>query len=89
MVIAVRAVLVALVVLGHVLPERLLALLACERHLERLGERVVLGGRVALGAVVPRLAAWRTDGDLRVENVFAGDQSVNVGLCTDQGDGSA
>ena len=71
MVIAVRAVLIALLVVRHILAERLLALLAHEGHLGRLPETVVLTLRVALSAVEPLLAAWRTDGDLRVQNVFA------------------
>ena len=70
-VVAVRTVLVALVVLRHVLPERLLALLAEEDHLRRLREPVGLRLRVALGAVKPLLAARGADCDLGVQDVFA------------------
>ena len=70
MVIAVWTVLVALVELLHVLTERLLALLAQERHLHGLPEPMVLCLSVTLGAVKPLLAARRADGDLGVEDVF-------------------
>jgi hypothetical protein len=69
-IIAMRAILVALLIHSHILPERLLALLAQERHLRRLGERVLLRRGVAFGAVVPLLTAGRADGDLRVEDVY-------------------
>ena len=71
-VVAVGTVLVALLVIAHVLAERLLALLAEEGHLGRFAEAVVLGLGVALGAVEPLFAAGGADGDLGVENVFAG-----------------
>lgn len=51
MVVAVRAVLVALVKRRHVAPERLAALFAQERHLGRPCERVVRLFGVALGAL--------------------------------------
>ena len=70
MVIAVWTVLVALVKLLHVLAERLLALLAQERHLHGLPEPMVLCLSVTLGAVKPLLAARRANGDLGVEDVF-------------------
>jgi len=70
-VIAVRTILIALLVLRHVLPERLLALLAHERHFNRPGQLVRLRLGVAFCAVVPLFAARRTDGDLRVQDVFA------------------
>ena len=70
-VVAVRAVLIALVIFRHVLPERLLALLAEERHLRRLCQPVRLRLGVALGAVEPLPAARCADGDLGVEDVFA------------------
>ena len=71
MVVTVWAILVALVIVGHVLAERLLALLAQEGHLRRPLEPVVLRLRMALRAVEPLLAARGADGDLRVQNVFA------------------
>ena len=70
-VITMRTVLVALVVLGHVLPESLLALLAHEHHLHRLRQLVRLRFRVTFRAVEPLLAARRADGDLRVQDVLA------------------
>ena len=71
MIITMRTVLIALLIYRHILPERLLALLAQERHLVRLREPVVLCLRVALGAVEPLPAARRADRDLRVEDVLA------------------
>jgi len=70
MIITMRAVLVALLIRRHVLPERLLALLAQESHLRCFRERVSLFLGVTFGAVVPLLAAWGTDGDLCVQDVF-------------------
>jgi len=66
MVVAVRAVLVALVPLLRVLAEALLALLAREHHLEALQEGVRFRLGVAGYAVVPFLAAGRAEGDLCV-----------------------
>lgn len=57
-VVAVRAVLVGLLEDLGVLAEALLALLAGERHLERLQELVRLLLVVAVGAVEPFLATW-------------------------------
>lgn len=73
MVITMWTVLVALLVHRHVLPERLLTFLAHEGHLGGLGQVVCLGLRVALGAVIPELATWRPDRDLRVQDVFTAD----------------
>ena len=56
MIITMRTILIALLIHRHILSERLLALLAQERHLVRLREPVVLCLRVALGAVEPFLA---------------------------------
>ena len=81
MIVAVRTVLVALVILGHVLPERLLALLAEERHLRRLCQPVRLALGVALGAVEPLPAARCADGDLGVEDVFAERATLSI-RCT-------
>ena len=61
MIVTVRTILIALLIHRHILPERLLALLAQERHLIRLRERVILRLRVALGAVEPLPAARRAD----------------------------
>ncbi len=72
MIIAMWAELVALLVVGHVFAECLFAFLAQEVHLHRLLELVVLRLRVALGAIEPLLATWSADGDLCVQNVFAG-----------------
>lgn len=72
MVITVRAILVAIIVLRHVLPEHLLALLARKRHLRSLRQRVLLRLPMALCAIVPLLAARRADRHLRVQDVFAG-----------------
>lgn len=79
MVIAMRAILIALLVLRHVLPKCLLALLAHERHLVRLCQRVFLALRMALRTIKPQLAARCADRYLRVQNVFA--------VCEDEKDG--
>ncbi len=71
MVVAVRAVLVAILKLLHVLPEALLALFAREGHVHGLFELVRLRVGVALRAIEPLPAAGRADGDLGVEDVFA------------------
>lgn len=70
-VVAVRAVLVALLKLLGVLAEALLALLARKRHFGGLGKRVVLGFGMAFGTVEPLLAAGTADRDLGVEDVLA------------------
>jgi hypothetical protein len=72
-VVAVRAVLVALVELFHIFAKDLSALFACENHLGRAFELMVLLLSVAFCAVEPLPAAGRADGDLGVEDVFAGD----------------
>ena len=64
------AILVALLIHCHILPKRLLALLAHERHLVRLCQSMCLALSVAFSAVEPLLAAWGTDGDLRIEDMF-------------------
>lgn len=65
-IIAMRAVLVALLINGHVLAECLLALLTNKSHLGCPRKRVRLCFRVTFGAVEPLLAARGTDGDLSV-----------------------
>jgi hypothetical protein len=61
-----RAVLVALLVDGHVFPERLLALFAHEDHFGGLCQRMALRFRMALRAVIPELATGRADRHLHV-----------------------
>jgi hypothetical protein len=61
-----RAVLIALLISGHVLAEGLLALLTDEGHVRRPRKRMRLCLRVTFGTVEPLLAARGTDGDLRV-----------------------
>lgn len=70
MVVAVRAVLVAILVFAHVFAKYLLALLTREYHLHRLLQSVCLFLGVAFGTVKPLFAAWRANGNLRIENVF-------------------
>lgn len=60
-----------LVPIANILPEALLTLLACERHLHSLLQGVLLALRVALGAVKPLFAARAADRDLRIEDVLA------------------
>lgn len=74
MVIAVRTILVALVPLLRVLSKALAALFAREGDLEALQQRVRLGLAVTGAAVEPFLAAGAAQGDLGVENVFAGER---------------
>lgn len=69
-VVAVGTELVALLVISHVFPERLLALLAHEGHLRRLLQPVILCLRVAFGTVEPLLAARSADSDLGIQDVF-------------------
>ena len=71
MIVAMRAVLIALLIIQHVLSECLLALFADECHLRRPPQFVCLCLCMALGTVIPLLAAWRTDRYLGVENVLA------------------
>ena len=71
MVIAMRAIFVALLVHRHVLPERLLALFAHECHLRRFCEAMRFGFGVAFCTVEPLLAARRTYRDLSIQDVFA------------------
>ena len=72
MVIAVRAELITLLVVGHIFTEGFLALLAHESHFRRLAEAMVLGLGVALGTIEPLLTARCPDGNLRVQDMFAG-----------------
>lgn len=70
-VVTIRTILVALLVCRHVLPKRLLAFLAQERHLRRFRELVLLLLSMAFRAVKPLLAARCAHGDLRVQDMFA------------------
>ena len=62
---------VSLLVFFDLLSENLLAFFAGHDQLGGGLKFVVLGVLVALGAVEPLLAAWSTEGDLGIENVFA------------------
>lgn len=57
---------VALLVIGHILSEGLLALLAHKGHFGRLAQVVRLVFSVTFCAVVPLLAAGSSNGDLGV-----------------------
>lgn len=70
-VIAMRAVLVALIIFRHILSECFLAFFADEYHLRGLGQWMGLCLCMAFRAVVPLFAAGCSNGDLCVENVFA------------------
>lgn len=78
MVVAVRAVLVAVLVFAHILPEDFLALFAGKDHFHGLFEGVCLLFGVAFGAVEPLFAARGANRDLGVENVFAGVVLVGI-----------
>lgn len=75
-VVTMRTVLVALLVIRHVLAERLLALLAHENHLVVLPQTVVLRFSMAFRAVEPLPAARSAYGDLRVQYVLAGQKNA-------------
>lgn len=66
-----------------VLAEALLALFAGKGHVKGLHQRMLLAFGVALGTVEPLLAAWRSNGDLSVEDVLAGG---DAGQSQDAGD---
>jgi hypothetical protein len=70
MVVTIGAILVALLVIRHVLPERFLALFAHERDLHRLCERMRLRFGMTFRAVVPLLATGRAYGNLGVQDVL-------------------
>lgn len=70
-IIAMRAVLVALIIFSHVLSESLLALFADKDHLSGLCEWMRLCLCMAFGAVVPLFAARSSDGDLCIQDVLA------------------
>lgn len=71
-VITVRAVLVRLVKVAHVLPEHLLALLTRKHHLHRLPYRVVRALLLmALSAIKPSLTARGSDGNLGIQYMLA------------------
>ena len=74
-VVAVRTVLIALLVVGHVLAKRLLALLAHEDHLGSLPQTVVLRFSMAFRAIEPLPATRGAYGDLRVQDVLAGQKN--------------
>jgi hypothetical protein len=76
MVVTMGTVLIALVIFGHVLPERFLALFADERHIVRFPQRVAFGLCVALCAVEPLLAAGGADRYLSIQDVFTATDMV-------------
>lgn len=61
---------IALLVSRHILPERLLTFFAHEHHLHCLPYGVCLRFTMAIDAIVPLLAAWSSDRDLGVQDVF-------------------
>jgi hypothetical protein len=73
-------VLVTLIILRHIFPKCLLALLASKRHLHSFRQSVILAFGVTFSAVVPLLAAGCANGYLRVQYVFAG-QKIIVKTC--------
>ena len=72
MIIAMRAILITLLIHGHIFPECFLAFLANERHFRRFRQGMCLRFGMAFSAVVPLLATWCADRDLRVQDVFTG-----------------
>ncbi len=70
-----RTKLVAFLIIRHILPKRLLALLAHEGHFRSLCQSMCLCFRVAFRTVEPLFAAWRADGNLGVQNVFTAEET--------------
>jgi hypothetical protein len=70
MVVTMRTILVTLLVGGHILPERLLALFTHKDHLQCFSEGMCLRFTMAFSAVVPLLAARGMDRDLSIQDVF-------------------
>lgn len=64
MIITMRTILIAFLISRHVLPERLFALFAHERHLNRPRQTVCFLFLVAFRTVKPLFAAWSPDGNL-------------------------
>lgn len=71
MVVAMRAILVALLIIRHVLSECFLTFLACKGHLSRFHQLMILRLRMTLGTVEPLLATRRSYRYLCVQNMFA------------------
>jgi len=73
MVVAMRAVLISFFVLLYIFAEYLLALLACEDEFHGLLQLVIFAPQifVAVWAVEPLLAAWCSDCNLSIHNMFA------------------
>ena len=67
-----RTVLIALLITIHVFAKRLLAFLAHEDHLGRLPQTVILRLSMAFRAVEPLPATWGAYGNLRIQDMFAG-----------------
>ena len=65
-IIAMGAVLVALLVFGHIFSESFFALLTDEGHVRRPRQRMRLCLCVAFGAIEPLLATRGTDGNLSI-----------------------
>lgn len=80
MVVAVGAVLVTLLVRRHIFAKSLFTLLADEDHLSCFCKLVLLRLCVTLGAVIPLLAAWCSDGDLGIKDVFADRSAQRFGM---------
>jgi hypothetical protein len=74
MIVTVRAVLVALLIVQHILPKSFLTLLADESHFVCLLQLMRLTFCVAFRAVIPLLATWCSDRDLGIENMFTKDR---------------
>lgn len=69
-IITVRTILVALLVRRHVLSERLFAFFTHEGHFGGFCESMCLWFSVAFSTIIPLFAAWCTNGDLSIEDVF-------------------
>ena len=70
-IIAVRAVFIAFFIDSHIFSESLFAFLAHEGHFRRFSKRMGFDFSVTFSTIKPLLAARSTNGDLRVQDMFA------------------
>jgi hypothetical protein len=81
-IVTVRAELVGLLELCNVLSEAFSALLAGKDHLVAFFQRVALLFTMALDAVKPFSATWRSNSNLGIENVFTHDENEQKSFYT-------
>lgn len=62
--------------LPSIFSETFLAFFTSEGHIKSLQERVGNSFGMAFSTVEPSATAWRSDGDLCVENMFTGERDI-------------